>query len=339
MLSYHQINESSFLLELTNSEPIRMTIDELSDPKRINKINMAHYDSTYDLVKNPIDPMDHIYECSLPLCIFTRTDTNIRERFEKKIIDFARNRNHIKILFFSSFMLFQELKILMMLNTHIDEIHFTDYAYHDWKNESDNKYHIAFKQFMQFIRSNRLKTSVIVHLVPDLLRTSHMWHKQFDIIAGIDIDVIISESRGHFRNRKIITDMASVALKSDGMMCVSQHFKDLVDLSHYAISKNATILKNIDMFVKPPYYKKYLLQSWLMLLIHPYVLCIHILLGTILLISNGYQSYPLYQILIIYLGIAVYSILIPNKYYSEKIYRIDEIAVSAVSNIHAPGNR
>lgn len=236
--------------------------------ENISKNNIIYQCNDYssDL---ELDNMKFFYisECTDPTCVYTRCITNIRERFEKKILETAKNKNNIKILFFGSFLLYQELRISILLDNKISEIHLTDYAYKNFLNNNNKSYILAFTEFMNYIDLQKWNIKVYVHSDPDKLKRSKIFQRRFDIICGIDIDY----TNGHNNNRPIMKEIAQNTLKINGVMYMSQHNLDQVDLCRYEISDNATIkLVSTEDFVKKEYYLKYTIQNLLYQLYYPF---------------------------------------------------------------------
>ena len=224
---------------------------------RYNKIDNKTYRLSIDPIIIHNTTHSVITECSDPACVYHRSSTDIRERFEKKIHQFIGAKTNVKILFYASFMLYQELRILALIGNRISEVHLTDFAYNKLSDESKNVYNNAFVEYLTYIDNHGLETKVYVHTDPNNLVNSSLFNRQFDIICGIDIDY----AGEHNNHRSIMKNIAKNTLKNDGMMCVSQNFTDQVDLCHYELDNNGNIkLVNADDYVKPPYYAKYMVQ-------------------------------------------------------------------------------
>lgn len=209
--------------------------------------------------------ISYLFECTDPSCIYSRSITNMRERFENKIVNETINKNNITVLFFGSFLLYQEFQILKKLGDKISEIHLTDYAYENFLSDSDNKFIMAFHEFIDYIIFNSWNINVYIHNDPDRLKHNLTLKRRFDVICGIDIDSIYK-----LNNRIIMKEIATETLKIDGIMIVSQHNLDQVDLCHYEIISNGTVkLISTEDFVKPAYLTKYMLQYTLHKLFFP----------------------------------------------------------------------
>lgn len=219
------------------------------------------------LENGPLNIMtnNYISECCDPTCVYFRGKTNIRERFEKKIVELAFDKDNIKILFYGSYFLYQELQILHLIGHKISEIHLTDYAYENFMDNNDLI--LCFEQFLSYIKENKLNIRVYVHSDPNKLKNSIYFKRRFDIVCGIDIDYIL----GNNDNRPIIKEISRNTLRIDGTMCVSQNCLDQVDLSCYGIMDNGDISLNITTdFVKEPYYYKYILINIYSKLYYPF---------------------------------------------------------------------
>lgn len=200
----------------------------------------------------------YISECSDPDCAYYRRTTNMRERFEEKIIKTSTNKQNIKILCYASFLLYQELRIALLLGDKISEIHFIDYAYNNFLTQPCNLYFNAFVEFMTLINLAKLDIKVFVHTNPDELKTSKIFQRTFDIICGIDVDYV----HGNTNNRPIMKDIAKNTLQINGVMYTSQQNLDQVDLCKYEIMSSGNIkLIDAEDFIKPSYYIKYTLGN------------------------------------------------------------------------------
>jgi len=233
--------------------------------------------SSYRLIKNDHVPhvgskniknLNHISECSDSNCVYFRPKFNTRDRFEKKIYQQTVGKTNIKILFYGSFLLYQELNILFLLGDKISELHFTDYAYKQIleENNETNKYLLAFNEFTDLVHKINPHSRIYVHTNPDELIASTMFQRRFDIICGIDIDY----TQNNTNNRPIMKQIANTTLKIDGIMIMSQHNLDQVDLCHYEIMENGIIkLIYTEDFVKNPYYNLYKTKYMLGYLYYP----------------------------------------------------------------------
>ncbi|XWV24503.1 putative ORFan [Tupanvirus deep ocean] len=207
---------------------------------------------------NNVSTFKHITECSDPDCAYTRNKTNIRDHFEKRIVGASNKFKNLKILFYGSFLLYQELKLVLLLNGHISEVHFTDYAYKNILTNNDMNYVAAFEEFFKFLNSKKINIKVYIHTDPDKLATSLIFRRRFDIICGIDIDYV----KGNTNNRPIMKKIAENTLSINGLMYVSQNYIDQMDLCCYEISSDGKIkLTHTEDFVKDNYYQKYWVQS------------------------------------------------------------------------------
>lgn len=199
-----------------------------------------------------------ISECSDPTCIYSRKYTNLRDRFEKKIFMSVINKNKISILFYGSFLLYQELNILKLIGDKISEIHITDYAYKNFLEDNKTQFIDAFLALSKHVLSRKLDINIYVHCDPEKLINNLTFRRRLDIICGIDIDY----SFGVTDNRPVMKAIAENTLKIDGIMYLSQHNLDQVDLCRYELAEFGRInLVQTDDFVKPDYYIKYKLND------------------------------------------------------------------------------
>lgn len=233
---------------------------------------ILNYENEPSYILNYENEYEHISECTDGSCIYARKNTKIRELFEKKIHQFVGTNRNIKILFYSSFKLAQELRILALLQNKISEIHLTDFAYADIAKNTE--FIKTFVQFMQYIHSNKLEIKVYLHTDPEKLITNQLFARRFDIICGIDIDY----TKNKTNNQQIMENIAKNTLKIDGRLYISQHYIDLVDLRHYEIGDDGDMkLVNIDDYVKPPYYAKYFIEFFFMKIRYPMILLLFII--------------------------------------------------------------
>jgi hypothetical protein len=258
MLQFKEIEKSSYRIYLKKNTKADYTMDE------------KQYCFKY------------INECCHPKCVYTRTRTNMRERFENFILRTNKKKTGLNILFYGSFLLYQELKLVLMLNSQLTEIHFTDYAYKNLLTNQDHTYINVFTEFMEYISARKLNTKVYIHSDPDKLNKSIMFHRRLDIICGIDIDYVYDKNN----NRSIMKEIARNMLNIDGVMYMSQHDLVQVDLCCYEISNNnSVILVSTEDFVKPNYYTKYWIKNFFNKIYYP--ISIIGLLGTLFLIKKS----------------------------------------------------
>lgn len=243
-----------------------------------------------------IDDSFYISECSDPMCIYSRDNTDIRERFERKIYQFVFDKKKIKILFYASCMLYQEFKIIGLIRNKISEVHLTDFVY---KNMAIDNYKLAFTQFMQYININKLEINVFLHTDPDKLKWNPLFTRTFDAICGIDIDY----TYGCSNNRAIIKDIAANTLNTNGTLFVSQHYTDLVDICQYQIGNDGTLmLKLAEDYVKPPYYAKYSFENMMTKIYYPFIL-----VSLCLIINNFKESSIITTVGLIYFFVSILS--------------------------------
>lgn len=204
----------------------------------------------------------YIRECHNEDCVYNRKLTTLREKYQDKILKLVNEKTNIKILFFGSFLLLQELIILVLLGNRVSEVHFSDYAYANFlKNKT---FTMAFAEFLEHTINHNLNVKIYIHSNPEQLKNSKFCKERFDIISGIDFD------DGALGNIKNIKEIASNTLKKNGIMLLSQNREDLVDISYYQIKNNRISLIKIVEYIKPQYYYYYWLQYQLMQLLRPF---------------------------------------------------------------------
>lgn len=237
--------------EIGDSLETDIFLGEVSEP-----VQTKDFAGNITMPKN----LKYISECADTGCVYSREKTDIRERFEKKIYQTVFNKKNIKILFYGSFLLYQELRILSMISPNVIEVHLTDYAYKDFLINPKNNFTPAFTEFIECVRSMNPNINVYVHTDPDKLVDSNLFKRRFDIICGIDIDY----AKGIVDNRPMMKKIATNTLKIDGVMYLSQHNLDQVDLCTYEITEHGDIKLTVaEDFVKTPYYGKYKFQHFL----------------------------------------------------------------------------
>lgn len=278
MLKYYQINNNTYRLEYngpTASDIIKSPQTEsplywgtlFNDPRlrQLNSPTLSYGDSMEfnDITsQNHLCSLGFLQECTDQDCLYSRQITNIREKYENKIVSFSRGRTKLSILFICSYLLLQELRILWVLRDHISEVHLTDFAYKDFYFQCNNKYYLAFLQFTYFIKKYEIDCLVYLHLDPLQMVQDSSLNRTFDIIGGIDIDY--HGNPDHFEMRSIIKSIGNNCLKIDGMMCLSQNFQDQLDLCHYGFVDGKIKLTETEDYVKEAYYWKYLLDDILL---------------------------------------------------------------------------
>lgn len=211
-------------------------------------------DIDHDIARTTV--FNYIRECTDQYCIYTRAKTNIRIRFEDKITA-SDNKAGLNILFYSSYLLQQELTLITKLKHKINEVHFTDIAYHDLINNCNSDIYRAFAEFCYYIQVEDYDIRIYVHCDPHVLTISPNFSRRMDIICGIDIDYIYH----NMDNRDIMKKIAFNTMKIDGYMIISQNNMDLVDLCRYELDSNGDVMiTHTEDFVKPGYYRNYWIQ-------------------------------------------------------------------------------
>lgn len=195
----------------------------------------------------------HVSECSDDPCVYNRQKYNIRERFEEKIYNEIFHRKNIKILFYGSYLLYQELKILFLICGHVSEFHFTDYAYANF----ENKYVMAFTEFMDIASPFGRNIDFYVHTNPDTLKQSVLFNNNFDIICGLDIDSYFWNVDGCI----VMKNIAKNTLKNGGILLVSQQYLELVNLKKFSNFGGILKLVSKEIFVRKEPYEKYKMQK------------------------------------------------------------------------------
>lgn len=212
--------------------------------------------------KKHIIASKYITECSNNDCIYNRNKTKLRQKFQNKIIKFANNKKNIKILFFGSFLLLQELIITRLLNKKVTEVHFVDYAYKNFLK--DNIFIATFTEFIDWTIKYDLDIKIYIHTNPEHLIISTFCKKRFDIISGIDF---YSET---VYDDNCIKKIAINTLNETGMMFLSQNRLNLIDILCYQIRhKHIELVKAVD-YLKTEYYYSYKSQYLLAQLLRPY---------------------------------------------------------------------
>ncbi|AYV84943.1 MAG: putative orfan [Satyrvirus sp.] len=281
--------------------------------------NSSYRLSAKNKYNNKSPNYNNISECSDPSCVYYRPNTILREKYENKIIDTIGDKTNIKILFYGSFMLYQELKILAALKNKISEIHLTDYAY---KNFHENEYCSAFSQFIEYIAEQKLTTKVYLHCKPDELKNSSLFKRRFDIICGIDIDY----EPNSIDNQLTMREIANNTLKIDGVMYISQNNIDQVGLFQYEIgSAGKIIITKTEDYVKSEYYNIYVIQNILFNLYNLINFLISLLLISVIILKK-WLIIPIIMGLYSFISIMYYYLNIySTNNYERNIKRFDEI--------------
>lgn len=190
--------------------------------------------------------MGYVSECQDNLCIYSRHKTKLRSFFEKCIYDGTiKNKNNI--LFYGSFKLLQELRLIALLKNHISEIHFVDKSY-SVKISLD--FYLTFIYFLKIMNNLDIQAQVYVHTDFNNFTNNFLLHKKFDIICGIDIDYI----ERPFDDKQLIKEIANKMLKAKGRLYLTQNFTDQIELHEYEIINQKIKLIKSHHYVKPPYY-------------------------------------------------------------------------------------
>lgn len=226
-----------------------MTVVEKSSYKLSYNSSSRHLST----MANATSRFKYISECSDDPCVYNRQKYNIREKFEEKIYDEIYHRKNIKILFYGSYLLYQELKILFLICGHVSEFHFTDYAYINF----EDKYMMAFTEFMDFASPFGHNIDFYVHTNPDTLKQSVLFHNNFDIICGLDIDSYFWNVDG----RIVMKNIAKNALKNGGILLVSQQYLELVNLKKFSNFYGILKLVSNEIFIRKGPYEKYQMQK------------------------------------------------------------------------------
>ncbi len=195
----------------------------------------------------------NISECRETDCVYSRSNTQFRSIFERKIISISNKKKNINILFYGSFMLLQEIKILDMIHQNVSEVHFVDVAYQEMYSLMRNKYNALFSELMQYVHHKSWDLAVFVHRDPVKLSESTCFKNRFDMICGIDVDYKFHIINNRFLMKKI----AQNTLCTSGKLVSSMHYENMVDLCihKFDIDRNLELCSVTD-YVK----KKYFLQ-------------------------------------------------------------------------------
>lgn len=199
--------------------------------------------------------LQYISECYDKNCLYSRENTIIRKKYEDLISKKISTKNGVSILFYGSWLLYQELCICIRNLDRIREIHFTDYGYMNLKK--NHLCFLALKEFKFIISKPGL--NIYIHTNPDFLINSSFCKKRFDIVCGIDIDYQF----GIQNNRPIMQSISLNTLKKDGIMIVSQNNLDLIDISQYQIVSNKLQMIYTTEYIKGEFYVFHKLMYYL----------------------------------------------------------------------------
>jgi hypothetical protein len=304
MLSFSKLDKYTFKVELYNDKrQIKCDIEELYKDNRLKTLYQSLSKGTI-----PKIPFNVLYECYDPQCIYSRHVSHIRTIMEEKMVHLSKKlteNKKINVLFFSSYLLLQEIKIILSMGKMINEVHITDYTYKKLFNtDSGNIYYLGILQFLLVLNYYQIKPELYVHTDPKKIKKLDWMKNRLDLIFGVDIDDI---NHPCYYTRNLILSLSIFGLREKGKILISQNFLDLVDITIY--SKNHEYMKIIDVehYVKLSFWKHFLRNN-----------IIFILMGILFLLSFLNQSYGLF---LISLMMSLVGIIFQRKYFFYKKIR------------------
>lgn len=255
-------------------------------------------------------------ECNDIDCIFRRSKHTIRDKYEKKIEKNASNKKEIAILFYGSFLLEQEQRIINRIkNSSIREIHLVDNAY---DNELDDKSNIdsAIKLFAYNIKQKDICGDIYIHSKSSNLKNLVLDERieRIDLACGIDISYICKN------NDQDLRDVCKYVLKNGGLLVISCNYFDLIDISIYENKDNLLKLIKSTDYVKDEYYRRYKAESYLNKILKGSYIILCFVSGMI------FRKKPLALIFIVGTGILFYHRIFSTDYV-RKIKSIREICI------------
>ena len=259
----HKLQQYYHSIECNHSGSNKLTTDKESPVNRLSEWD------TLRLQITNID-LDHIIECSQYCCMYNRSKFRTRAHFEEKIKEVinninSKNNRKVNIMFYNSYLLYQELKIILLHHDKIGDIHLFDMAYKQFELDDNNKYHLCFEQFLSTLNLNGIFNKVIIHTNQSTFTKTQLMEKKIDLIGAIDIDSVYG-----IIERKDIKDISKHLLNDNGSVVISQNFTDQLDICHYKIDTCRTVnIEKTNDYVKPEFYKIQLLKYLLDWFIHP----------------------------------------------------------------------
>src|SRR3984885_10840840 len=258
---YEQLNSCISICDLY--KPLRLKeIDYLLESNDLRNYNIA---------------FDHLYECVNSDCSFNRNNTCIRTKFEKKVSTYLIDKFDINVLFYNSYMLLQELNMILQNKNHISEIHLVDIYYQSigardeyCPGKNYNRIEESLFQFMQFLKINNVQSKVYLHVNPIQFTNCGFFNKCIDLILGIDM--YYNCDMGIMKKYEI-EFIAEKLLKNDGKLIICQNFEDQMEISEYIINPCHKLeLTELTDYVQKKYYWKYRFENILSKIYYPMIL-------------------------------------------------------------------
>lgn len=222
---------------------------------RVYEINAPVVDDIEPLVR-----FQYVSECANSDCVYNRSVTNTRQRFENVIQSDCVAIDNINALFYASYMLYHEVMTIAPMINKFAEIHLTDAAYEGISENQDHQCLLALREFISYVGALNGCIRFYVHTDPTLLEQSVVFNKRFDIISGVDVQCEFHH-RDHLQLLKLI---AAQTLRQTGTLYLSFHYVDMVDIGRYTLTpRDAIQLSRRDLYVKAPFYRKYKIQHTL----------------------------------------------------------------------------
>jgi hypothetical protein len=126
----------------------------------------------------------YVEECCNDDCVYNRSNTCLRHKYEIKLGELIKKKDNCKLLFFNPYKLLQELNILLTYGTNVSEVHLIDFQYKDIAN-----FMIIFgniiMEFVNTIYSKYPNILIYIHSFDE--NFYDYYNSYFDIIGAIDI--------------------------------------------------------------------------------------------------------------------------------------------------------
>src|SRR3984885_11337839 len=130
---------------------------------KYNKISEYSYQILYLFTNDNFYHEDIIQEAK----IYEQLNSCICTKFEKKVSTYLIDKFDINVLFYNSYMLLQELNMILQNKNHISEIHLVDIYYQSigardeyCPGKNYNRIEESLFQFMQFLKINNVQSKV-----------------------------------------------------------------------------------------------------------------------------------------------------------------------------------
>lgn len=173
----------------------------------------------------------YLTECDSPTCVFNRSHTKIRQIYQSVVvanaikINSAKMNGKLSILFYASFMCYQELQIIYDLHEYVDQIHLYDSMYS--KIHSKNRVRYAIEEFVINVKILNPKIKIYLHgLIDDKIQLD-----KFDMICGIDIE------SDHNKNRLLMWRLAK-HLSYNGQIILAYYDNPDIYIRVYKLASN-----------------------------------------------------------------------------------------------------